>query len=89
MAVVDRADFSSDKASWVAISCAARAAGYCNYESVKSIKRNKGNTFPIGYLFFRPSRNSVTCWEESQASAIDKTVLPIPPAEEEAVAVAT
>jgi hypothetical protein len=32
-------------------------------------------------LFFKPSRNSITCREESHASAVDRTVEPIAPVE--------
>jgi hypothetical protein len=50
--------------------------------------RNKGDTFPIGSPIFKPSRNSVIRWEESQVSAVNRIVQPIPPAEEEAAATA-
>jgi hypothetical protein len=47
------------------------------------IKRSKGDTFLIGLPIFKPFRNSVTCREESQASAVNKTVQSVPPTEEE------
>jgi hypothetical protein len=52
----------------------------------EGIKKSKGDTFPIGLPVFKPARNSVTRREESQASAIDKTVQPVPPTEEAVVA---
>jgi hypothetical protein len=39
-------------------------------------------------LFFKPSRNLVTRREESQASAVNKTVHPVPLTAEEAATVA-
>jgi hypothetical protein len=51
-------------------------------------KKSKGDTFLIGLPVFKPSRNSVTRQEESQASAVDKIVQPVPPAEEEAAVAA-
>jgi hypothetical protein len=42
----------------------------------------------LASLFFKPSRNSVTCQEESQASAIYKAVQLVPPVEEEEVVAA-
>jgi hypothetical protein len=39
--------------------------------------------------FFKPSWKSVTRQEESYASAVDRTVRPVPPFEEEMVVVAT
>jgi hypothetical protein len=50
------------------------------------IKKNKGIPSWPASLFFKPSRNSVTRREESQALAINKIVQPIPPTEEEAIA---
>jgi hypothetical protein len=60
-------------------------------KSVKGteVKKEKRGTFPISFLFFKPSRKSVTRREESQASAIDRTVRPVPPSEEETSATTT
>jgi hypothetical protein len=44
----------------------------------------KGIPFRSASLFFNPSRNSVTHQEETQVSAVDKTLQLIPPKEEAA-----
>jgi hypothetical protein len=49
------------------------------------IKKSIGHTFLIGLPVFQALYESVTHQEESQASAIDRTVQPVPPAKEEAV----
>jgi hypothetical protein len=42
----------------------------------------------LASLFFKPSRNSITRWEEFRVSAVDKTFQPDPSTEEEVVVAA-